>query len=86
MQLPADEPALEIAFWPREIPGKEPVPIDALVVTKTLGKGRIVLCQVPLGPWQSDPRSQLFLVDAWITWRHRSYRRCRRVAARDRSS
>ncbi len=64
VQLPADEPALEIAFWPREVPGKEPAPIDALVVTKTLGKGRIVLCQVPLGPWQSDPRSQLFLVDA----------------------
>ena len=64
VQLPADEPALEIAFWPREVPGKEPAPIDALVVTKTLGKGRIVLCQVPLGPWQSDPRSQLFLADA----------------------
>ncbi len=64
MQLPADEPALEIAWWPREVAGNKPAPIDALVLTKTLGKGRIVLCQVPLGAWESDPRSQLFLVDA----------------------
>ena len=47
-----------------EVAGNKPAPIDALVLTKTLGKGRIVLCQVPLGPWESDPRSQLFLVDA----------------------
>ncbi len=64
VQLPADEPALEIAWWPRELSGKKPAPLDALVLTKTLGKGRIVLCQVPLGAWESDPRSQLFLVDA----------------------
>ncbi len=64
VQLPADEPALEIAWWPRELSGNKPAPIDALVLTKTLGKGRIVLCQVPLGAWESDPRSQLFLVDA----------------------
>ena len=64
IRLPADEPALEIGWWPRESPGLKPAPIDALVVVKALGKGRIVLCQVPLGPWETDPRSQLFLVDA----------------------
>jgi hypothetical protein len=64
VRLPADEPALEIAWWPREVAGKRPAPVDALIVSKTLDKGRIVLCQMPLGPWQSDPRSQLFLVDA----------------------
>ena len=64
IRLPADEPALEIAAWPREVAGKEPAPIDALVVSKNVGKGRIVLCQIPLGAWQSDPRSQLFLADA----------------------
>jgi hypothetical protein len=61
--LPADEPALEIAWWPREAPSKEPVPIDALIVSKTLGKGRVVLCQLPLGPWATDPRSQQMLAN-----------------------
>jgi len=60
VQLPADEPALEIAWWPREVPGRNPVPIDALIVSKAAGKGRIVLCQLPLGDWEKDPRSQLF--------------------------
>jgi hypothetical protein len=64
IRLPADEPALEIGWWPDESPDQKPAPIDALVVVKALGKGRIVLCQVPLGPWETDPRSQLFLVDA----------------------
>jgi hypothetical protein len=63
VQLPADEAAQEIAWWPREAAGDEPAPIDALVLVKALGKGRIVLCQVPLGRWDSDPRSQLFLAD-----------------------
>jgi len=61
VQLPADEPALELAYWPREVAGEQPAPIDALLVTKSLGRGRIVLCQLPLGPWDEDPRSQLFL-------------------------
>ncbi len=63
-RLPSDEPALEIAWWPREVAGKQPVPIDAMVVSKSVGRGRLVLCQIPLGSWQRDPRSQLFLVDA----------------------
>ncbi|MBI4579983.1 MAG: hypothetical protein HY718_09795 [Planctomycetes bacterium] len=63
VQLPADEPALEIAWWPRETPGREPVPIDALLVTKVIGKGRLVLCQLPLGPWAADPRSQQLLAN-----------------------
>jgi hypothetical protein len=64
IQLPADEPALEIAWWRRETPGTEPVPIDALAVVKARGKGRLVLNQIPLGPWQRDPRSHLVLADA----------------------
>ncbi len=64
VHLPADEPALEVAWWPREVAGDKPAPLDVLIVTKTLDRGRVVLCQMPLGAWQSDPRSQLFLVDA----------------------
>jgi hypothetical protein len=61
VQLPADEPALEVAYWARETPGTEPVPIDALLAVKSVGAGRIVLCQLPLGPWGEDPRSQLLV-------------------------
>ena len=64
IRLPADEPALELVYWPRENPGIQPVPIDALLVAKTLGRGRIVLCQVPLGPWKEDPLAQGLLVDS----------------------
>ena len=64
IELPADEPALELAWWPRETPGANPVPIDALLVSKATGKGRLVLCQLPLGNWETDPRSQLFLRNA----------------------
>ena len=39
IQLPADEPALEVIWWPREVPGREPVPIDALLAVKREGRG-----------------------------------------------
>lgn len=64
IELPADEPALELASWPREVPGTRPVPLDALLVSKTVGAGRIVICQLPLGDWRTDPRSQMLLVNA----------------------
>jgi hypothetical protein len=61
LQLPPDEPALELAWWAAESSGDQPRPIDALMATKTTGNGRIVYCQVPLGSWDQDPRSQIFL-------------------------
>ncbi len=64
IQLPADAPVLEIGYWPREVPGEHPVPIDALLSVQTVGAGRIVLCQAPLGRWKKDPRSQLLLANA----------------------
>ena len=64
IQLPADAPVLEIGYWPREVPGERPVPIDALLAVQTVGAGRIVLCQVPLGQWKTDPRSQILLASA----------------------
>ena len=64
IRVPASNPALEIAWWPPEVMGLDPVTTDALVVTKAVEKGRIIMCQISLGPWKSDPRSQLFLADA----------------------
>lgn len=64
VQLPADEPALEIASFPPEVPSAQPVPIDAVLLSKSVGKGRIVLCQLPLGDWSTDPRSQMLLNNA----------------------
>ncbi len=64
VQLPKDEPALEITYWPRKAPGDEPAPIDTLLVSRSTGGGRIVLCQLPLGRFDADPRSQLLLCNA----------------------
>jgi len=64
IQLPKDEPALEIGYWAREVKGDKPVPIDAVLVTKKIGEGRLVLSQIPLGDFENDPRSQLFLANA----------------------
>jgi hypothetical protein len=66
LRLPADAPVHEIAFWQRHAPGPqaEPVPIDALLAVKSVGSGRLVFCQLPLGSWTDDPRSQLVLRNA----------------------
>jgi hypothetical protein len=61
IRLPADEPALEIGFYPPEVAGKRPPPLDALLLSKSVGKGRLVLCQIPLREWANDPRSQMLL-------------------------
>ena len=64
VRLPADEAALELAWWPREVKGDEPAPIDALILTKSVGAGRLVICQLPLGGWDDDPRAQQLLAGA----------------------
>lgn len=64
VRLPADEPALEIGYYPREVAGDQPAPIEAVMLTKSIGAGRFVLCQLPLGDWEGDPRSQLLLRNA----------------------
>jgi hypothetical protein len=65
IQLPPDEPALAVVAWPAETrDGVPTAPIDALLVTKSIGKGRIVLCQLPLGDPQSDPRAAIMLRNA----------------------
>lgn len=61
LQLPADAPVLELAWWPRETPGEKPVPLDALIAVQSSDQGRIVFWQLPLGDWQRDPRSQIVL-------------------------
>ncbi len=65
LELPPDEPVLEIAWWPREIPGKTLIFTDALLAVKSIDQGRIVFCQIPLGNWRNDPRTQLFLANTF---------------------
>lgn len=64
VRLPPDEPALTIGAWPREVATASPVAVDALLASKSIGKGRVVFCQVQLGDWQEDSRSQIFLMNA----------------------
>ena len=62
--LPADARVLEVGYWPRETPGDAPAPVDALVATETIGEGRIVWWQIPVGAWTTDPRAQILLGNA----------------------
>jgi hypothetical protein len=67
VQMPVDAPAIALASWPSEIPGNKDLattPTDCLIVTQTLGRGRLVLCQLPLPDWSSDPRMQILLNNA----------------------
>jgi|GEM_PF-2152374 len=61
VRLSADAPALEVVHWPYEVEHAEPTSVDALLLTQTRGRGRIVVCQLPLDNWSDDPRSQLWL-------------------------
>jgi hypothetical protein len=61
IQLPPDESALEVGYWKPETSTKLPTPIDALIITRTIGTGRIVFCQLPTDDWQNDPRPQILL-------------------------
>jgi hypothetical protein len=66
-RIPAGAAVLEIAYWPAQAAVKPPVKptaTDAVLAAQKLGKGRLVLCRLPLGPWATDPRSQVFLADA----------------------
>jgi hypothetical protein len=63
MSLPADAAVLELGCVSRETPGKNPVPIDALVATETAGAGRLVYCQLRVDSFKTDPRGQLLLAN-----------------------
>ena len=65
VRLPQGATILEIGWWPTEAgDDSRPIPVDALLAVEALGKGRIVLCQIPLGDWNSDPRTQILLGNA----------------------
>jgi hypothetical protein len=65
IRLPAGTAALELAWWPTETRDTtRPVTVDALLIAQAVGKGRVVLCQIPLGDWLTDPRSQILLGNA----------------------
>lgn len=61
--LQAGDASRRLAWWPRDASGGRPAPGNALVLTNAAGKGRLGLCQIPLGPWDRDPRSQILLAN-----------------------
>lgn len=64
IQLPPDEAAFEVTYWPAVAPAKPPVPLDALIVEKQIGRGRLILCQLPAVADLDDPRTRQFLANA----------------------
>lgn len=66
IRLPPRDASLKLAWWP---PPEALVPesesIDALLLVRRIGEGRLVLCQLKFGgDWTSDPRAQMFLCAA----------------------
>lgn len=65
LQLPSDEAPRALAVWPAESNARQAGPLDALLVFRTVGLGRVILCQLPFGDdWVNDLRMQLFLRSA----------------------
>jgi hypothetical protein len=61
IRVPAGDASLEVGYWKPEAHSQSPSPIDALLMTSTIGTGRLVFCQLPADDWANDPRSQILL-------------------------
>ena len=61
IELPSDEAALEIGWWKPAVATDQPAPISAMLLTKTVGQGQIILCQLPTPDWSQDARAQILL-------------------------
>jgi len=61
VQLPAGTAALEIGWQKPAVESDLPSPMRALLLTQTLGTGRIVLCQLPANDPSADGRSRQLL-------------------------
>ena len=61
--LPHGTPAEVVGHWPVTDRRPKRGPLHVLLAVMAVGKGRLVLCQMPMGNWKTDPRSQLFLAD-----------------------
>lgn len=64
MRLPATEGALELGYYPPEFPNDLLIAHDSVFLTERLGTGRLATCELSLGNWVEDPRSQMFLRNA----------------------
>jgi len=63
LSLKADEPALAVVHSPFESQGVNVAPLDALLLTRSIGTGRLVFCQLPLSDAATDARQQQLLVN-----------------------
>jgi hypothetical protein len=71
LRVAETDAAIAVVNWPAQLqPGLQtaaahsPAAVDTLLLSRSGGKtgpGRIVLCQMPLGDWKTDPRSQLMV-------------------------
>lgn len=60
IQVPVDDASLEIGYHSFST-AAELQPIDAIVLEKSIGAGRLILLQLPCANWSTDPRSQILL-------------------------
>lgn len=61
IRLRADDPAVPLVTLSDESNKEIPALTDALIASISVGKGRILVCQLPVGAWQQDLRGEMFL-------------------------
>lgn len=59
--LRVDSNASDVLVVSDKIQTPDAQTIDALCLVRPIGKGQLVLCQLPLGDWASDPRARQLL-------------------------
>lgn len=63
LAIPDDEAALQIIHSPIESGTARPGALDALLLTRSTGTGRLVLCQLPLDQPLTDARQRQLLIN-----------------------
>ena len=62
IRAPRDAAVTPLAWWKSEL-ADETEPTDLMVASVPMGKGRLVLCQMPLSDWENDPRARILLAN-----------------------
>ncbi|MEK6239446.1 MAG: hypothetical protein N2C14_32410, partial [Planctomycetales bacterium] len=63
IRIPAGDSVEKVAYW-EQADSDARAASHALLVHHPIGRGRLILCQIPLGLWKNDPRSQMLLANA----------------------
>ena len=61
IQLPPVDGSRAVGVCAGVAPSSKDGPLDTLVGTETVGKGMLILCQLPVSDWDDDPRARILM-------------------------